>query len=74
MLSSRPGVYSQTKASLLGSEAVSALLSREHLPPPLHPFSWLGTLRPSEAAGGLIAKLGSSLQPPQLAKLESTRV
>ena len=65
---------SQVKVSLLGSEAVSALLCREHLPPSLHAFSWLGTLRPSEAAGGLVAKLGSGLQPSQLAKLESIRV
>ena len=64
----------QMKALVLGSEGVTALLCREHLPPPLHPFCWLGTLRPSDAASGLIAKLGVNLPPPQRARLESTKV
>ena len=59
---------------MLGSEGVTAVLCSNHLPPPLHAFSWLGTLRPSAAASGLIAQLGSGLPQPQLAKLESTKV
>jgi hypothetical protein len=62
------------KVTVLGSNAVTSVLSCEHLPLPLRPFAWLGTLRPSDAAGGVIAKLGPGLPPPHLARLESTKV
>ena len=64
----------QMKVAVLGSDAVTSLLSCEHLPALLRPFAWLGTLRPSDAAGGVIAKLGASLPPAQRARLESTKV
>ena len=62
------------KTAVLGSDAVMAVLSGEHMPPPLRPFAWLGTLRPSDAVGGVIAKHGPEMPQLQLARLESTKV
>ncbi len=47
------------KRAVVYSEGVGLIAGLAHLPPAERPFAWLGAgpLRPSEAAGGLLARL-----------------
>lgn len=50
------------------------MLNGEHLLPAERPYSWLGSFRPSEAAAGLVAKLGDELQAASLGRLHTLQV
>jgi hypothetical protein len=54
----------------------SALLAfnGEHLLPAERPYAWLGSLRPSEAAAGLLAKLGDDVSAAAVGRLHTLQV
>ncbi|KAK9830640.1 hypothetical protein WJX81_008343 [Elliptochloris bilobata] len=61
------------KRAVLCSDSAPAILRLEHLLPMERPFAWLGTLRPSDAAASVLAKLSGALPQAQRTALEALR-
>lgn len=56
---------------LLRRESALLVFNGEHLLPAERPYAWLGSLRPSEAAAGLLAKLGDDASTAALGRLHT---
>ena len=62
------------RASVACRESALLAFNGEHLLPAERPYAWLGSLRPSEAAAGLLAKLGDDISAAATGRLHSLQV